>query len=303
MEAIRKGMSGVAVEDVQERLARLGYALDEQEREQQRYGNSTAEMVSRFRAAHDLPIGDEVDFDTWSVLVDEGYRMGDRTLYLRLPNFHGNDVRELQTALNILGFSCGQVDGLYGALTESAVKQFQENVGLFADGMAFGDTFDAIERLHHVWEGKPVGEIHPMGTMSFARAASVLEETRLAISAEDPISRNVAGRIWNLASATTNGSGITLIDSVEQASSDVDAIFILSTSEMDAEASVANVVVSTSDNLAMRIHTAYASSRTKPPVIRMELPYKGEYDGSFTVDDAQTLAVLLLDAICLSFAE
>ena len=85
-----------------------------------------------------------MDAPTWSILVDECYQLGDRTLYLRLPNFHGNDVRQLQERLNVLGFSCGEPDGVYGVHTEAAVKLFQESIGALADGMAFPDTFDAI---------------------------------------------------------------------------------------------------------------------------------------------------------------
>ncbi|MFR7797329.1 MAG: peptidoglycan-binding domain-containing protein [Collinsella sp.] len=56
----------------------------------------------------------------------------------------------LQKALNVLGFACGEDDGYFGPHTEAALQQFQENVGLFADGMAFQDT-TPINRLHHVW--------------------------------------------------------------------------------------------------------------------------------------------------------
>ena len=171
MEPIKQGAQGAAVEDIQMRLAALGYEISEGERDSQTFGPATATAVARFRIDHGLPLGSEVDATTWSTLVDEGYSMGDRTLYLRLPNFHGADVRQLQKCLNILGFSCGEPDGYYGVHTEAAVKQFQESQGQLADGMAFPDTFDAIDRLHHVWGGKPAAGPHPMGGMGFARAA------------------------------------------------------------------------------------------------------------------------------------
>ena len=191
MDTICEGAAGAAVEDIQERLESVGYGIDEAERAERRYGRSTATAVARFRLDHGLSLGDVVDTATWSALVDECYQLGDRTLYLRLPNFHGNDVRQLQERLNILGFSCGEPDGTYGVHTEAAVKLFQESIGVLADGMAFPDTFDAIERLRHVWAGKPAAGPHPMGGMGFARAASVLENAGIAITANDPISRNV----------------------------------------------------------------------------------------------------------------
>lgn len=297
MDAIRQGAAGVAVEDIQERLESLGYAIDAVEREHSSFGPSTSAAIARFRIEHGLSLGDEVDTATWSSLVDECYQLGDRTLYLRLPNFHGNDVRQLQERLNILGFSCGEPDGTYGVHTEAAVKLFQESVGVLADGMAFPDTFDAIERLRHVWAGKPADGPHPMGGMGFARAASVLENAHIAITAEDPISRNVAGRIWNLAHATIDSCGIELLGSPEGASPDVQALLVLSTSALpdNVASGVGNVMLDDFDTLPPRLRTAVQSSHATPPTARIELPVG---TSAFTVGDAQTFAVILLDAIC-----
>ena len=121
MDPIRESMTGAVVEDVQERLASLGFDIDEGERKTSTFGSSTANAVARFRLGQNLPLSSEVDATCWSALVDECYQMGDRTLYLRLPNFHGNDVRCLQNALNVLGFSCGEADGYYGPHTAGAV--------------------------------------------------------------------------------------------------------------------------------------------------------------------------------------
>ena len=304
MDPIREGMTGAAVEDIQERLRKLGYEIDEAELSEQRFGRSTVTAVASFRLDHSLPFGMEVDASTWSTLVDECYEMGDRTLYLRLPNFHGNDVRFLQNCLNILGFSCGEPSGYYDAHTEAAVKQFQESQGMLADGMAFPDTFDAIERLHHVWAGKPAAGPHPMGGLGFARAAGVLERVQISIAAEDPISRNVAGRIWNLASATSNKSGLDLVESPERTREHDDALLVITTTPLPGRSTdVPNVVVEDFDTLPLRVRTAVKSSRRKVPMVRLELPFGVGYDGTFTTGDAQTFAVLLLDAICAAFDE
>lgn len=301
MDPIREGARGAAVEDIQDRLDRLGYETDREERRAQSFGPSTATAVARFRIDHGLPLGSEVDSSTWSTLVHEGYRMGDRTLYLRLPNFHGADVRQLQTCLNILGFSCGDADGYYGVHTEAAVKQFQESQGQLADGMAFPDTFDAIERLHHVWAGKPAAGPHPMGGMGFARAANVLERMQISLAAEDPISRNVAGRIWNLASATTDNSGLDLLDDLEHARTGDTLILVLATSPQLHGPKMPNLMTDDIDTLPQRLRTACESSRRTPPIVRLELPFGNSYDGSFTTGDSQTIAVTLLDAICAAF--
>ena len=289
MESITRGMTGAAVEDIQERLRSIDYAIDEEERATQSYGMSTATAVAHFRLDHGLTLGDEVDSLTWVTLVDETYKMGDRTLYLRLPNFHGADVRQLQHCLNILGFSAGVEDGFYGPHTEAAVKQFQESMGELPDGMAFPDTFDAIDRLHHVW-------------MGFARAANVLESVSISITAEDPISRNVAGRIWNLASATNEKSGLDIVESPDRKRPGDKAVLVLATTPLDDGSTIPNIVVDDPSVLALRIRTACEGSKEQVPVVRLELSLSGpNYNGTFTVSDAQTYAVMLLDAICAAF--
>ena len=303
MEPIKQGMTGAAVEDIQERLCSIGYTIDEGERERQEFGISTMTAVTHFRLNQGLPLGMEVDSATWVTLVDESYKMGDRTLYLRLPNFHGADVRQLQHCLNILGFSAGEVDGYYGPFTETAVRHFQESIGELPDGMVFPDTFDAIERLHHVWAGKSASGPHPLGSMGFARAAGVLENVSISITAEDPISRNVAGRVWNLASATNDKSGLDIVESVDKRRPDDAALIVLATTPLTEGTSVPNVIVDDHpDTLAMRIRTACESSKEEVPIVRVQLSLGGpDYNGTFTVSDAQTYAVLLLDAICDAF--
>ena len=297
MDSIKQGMQGPAVEDVQTRLASLGYAIDEHELEGSDYGASTAKAVSDFRVVSGLATGDEVDSVCWSALVDASYKLGDRTLYLRLPNFHGADVRALQQALNVLGFACGIDDGHFGPHTEAALQQFQENVGLFADGMAFQDTFNYIKRLHHVWKDKPsVVNIDSEARSGFARAASVLEHVNVAVGGEDAIARNIASRIWNIASATTENSGVVLYDSEEP--QDMDVIFVLASEPLpESAAPVATITLAECTNLSQRIRTAIAASTQKPARVRFELTGLTRY-GTFTSSDAQTLAIRLLDGVC-----
>lgn len=300
MDPICEGATGAAVDDIQERLTSIGYEVAVDERADKRFGRSTATAVARFRLDHGLSLGEAVDTPTWAALVDECYQLGDRMLYLRLPNFHGNDVRQLQERLNILGFSCGAPDGTFGVHTEAAVKLFQESIGVLADGMAFPDTFDAIERLRHVWGGKPADGPHPMGGMGFARAASVLEDARIAITAGDPISRNVAGRIWNLAHATVEDCALELVDAPDHAAPDTRALIVLSATPLpeNVQPEIGSVALDDFDTLPMRLRTAIQSSTTTPRAARIELPVG---NATFTMSDAQTFAVILLDAICAAF--
>ena len=56
----------------------------------------------------------------------------------------GEEVRQIQTALQNRGYDPGSVDGIYGERTEAAVRQFQADQGLAVDGIAGPDTLAAL---------------------------------------------------------------------------------------------------------------------------------------------------------------
>lgn len=56
----------------------------------------------------------------------------------------GAQVKTLQRLLNALGYSCGNVDGSYGAKTETAVKEYQKPKGLAQDGIVGAKTWNAL---------------------------------------------------------------------------------------------------------------------------------------------------------------
>ena len=61
----------------------------------------------------------------------------------------GSAVKTMQTMLNACGYSCGTVDGDFGSKTESALKQFQSDFGLKADGMYGEKSKAALESLYN----------------------------------------------------------------------------------------------------------------------------------------------------------
>ncbi len=56
-------------------------------------------------------------------------------------------VKSLQQNLQTLGLFSGTVDGVFGPKTETAVKAFQKNMGLQADGVVGKETQDNFEGL------------------------------------------------------------------------------------------------------------------------------------------------------------
>jgi len=57
----------------------------------------------------------------------------------------GEAVRQLQERLRTLGIYNGPVDGVFGPLTESAVRQVQSNNSLTVDGIVGPATWGAID--------------------------------------------------------------------------------------------------------------------------------------------------------------
>lgn len=152
MEPIGRASAGEAVRDVQRRLLGAGHRIDADELEGT-FGPSTEAAVREFQHARGLPVDGLVGSETWGQLVESGYRLGDRTLYLRSPAFRGDDVRELQRLLNALGFDAGKQDGIFGPRTADGLRDFQRNVAARVDGIVGLDTVREIGRFRPTLEG------------------------------------------------------------------------------------------------------------------------------------------------------
>ncbi len=132
MRLYRLGDEGTAIRDIQDRLAALGFESGEDDRGT--FGDSTRDAVLHFQKAKGLDADGIVGPNTWRSLYEAGYRLGDRLLFMRRPMIRGEDVSELQSRLNSLGFDAGKVDGIFGPESEHAVIDFQHNRNLAEDG-------------------------------------------------------------------------------------------------------------------------------------------------------------------------
>ncbi|MBR3961139.1 MAG: spore cortex-lytic enzyme [Clostridia bacterium] len=63
---------------------------------------------------------------------------------LSLYGSRGNEVTEIQRELSSRGYYNGSIDGIYGKLTENAVRLFQKANGLKVDGIAGTQTLSAL---------------------------------------------------------------------------------------------------------------------------------------------------------------
>jgi g-D-glutamyl-meso-diaminopimelate peptidase len=57
----------------------------------------------------------------------------------------GSDVMEIQSLLEKMSYDPGPIDGIFGFQTEEAVRQFQRNYGLIADGIIGANTDRVLE--------------------------------------------------------------------------------------------------------------------------------------------------------------
>jgi N-acetylmuramoyl-L-alanine amidase len=144
----RRGDAGAEIADIQQRLSALGFAIDAGEIGS--FGTSTDEAVRAFQGRRRLRVDGRVGPDTWGQLVEAGFRLGDRTLYLHAPHFRGDDVRGLQRKLNALGFDAGREDGVHGVATDRAIREFQRNVGDEPDGVVGLHTIETLERMRPI---------------------------------------------------------------------------------------------------------------------------------------------------------
>ncbi len=296
METIRKHDASAAVQDVQEKLASLGYLGTKQVTGT--FDDATIAALKAFCKDSGFPPRDEVDDKVWALLLDATFRLGDRTLYLRMPYFHGNDVAELQQALDALGFATS-TDGMFGAHTELALRLFQMNMGLPSDGIAGSFTFRAIANLHHSWEGKPGPQAAKH--VGFARAASVLEHNALCLFGTDEFTRSVAARMSNLALATNPASKIVSAENLLVAPDNEMFLVHIVADEAQKSDKVPFVLYESEETLPLRLAAAFAAASQVPPRLAICLPGTQWADAGVG-RSAQHYAITLLDAICSALA-
>jgi N-acetylmuramoyl-L-alanine amidase len=219
---VRPGSAGEAVRDLQRRLAALGFAVPNEE--SGRFGPATDRQVRAFQEKRALRVDGVCGKETWTALVESGFRLGDRMLYQRRPMLTGDDVIELQRRLNMLGFDAGKEDGIFGPDTARALTEFQRNVGLGADGIFGPDTAHALARIGS----------RRAGTLAEGSVASVREREALRRGPH-----RIEGRRVFLASAP----GLDVLgDAVRRGLREAGAIVVFDTSGDDdsALASAAN---------------------------------------------------------------
>ncbi|MEM9610343.1 MAG: peptidoglycan-binding protein [Actinomycetota bacterium] len=171
------GARGDHVRDLQSRLRALGCdpgSIDGA------FGDSTERAVAAFQHGHGIDVDGIVGPVTWRELVEAGYDLGDRLLYLQSPMLRGEDVSELQRRLGRLGFDAGRIDGILGRDTAGAIQDFQRNTGLGTDGICGPATIDALDRYGgRLRDADPVALVRERERLRSSSAS--LDGQRLAV--------------------------------------------------------------------------------------------------------------------------
>lgn len=141
------GCQGDYVTYLQNKLLEKGYSLPRFGADSY-YGDETEEAVRQLQADAGIGIDGICGDDTWAVIESDFVRP-DRPTYPGYLICYGQvseDVRMVQERLIELGYSCGYygADSIFGSSTESAVRAFQRDCGLAADGIVGPDTWNAL---------------------------------------------------------------------------------------------------------------------------------------------------------------
>jgi N-acetylmuramoyl-L-alanine amidase len=110
--------------------------------------------IRSFQQERGLHVTGELNESTLRAFEEARWKLGDRSLYLQQsPFMRGDDVAALQARLTEMGFHCGRVDGIFGLMTEAAVKEFQKSVGVVVDGKCGPATIIGLLRLTKIVSG------------------------------------------------------------------------------------------------------------------------------------------------------
>lgn len=147
-------MEGEDVKMLQNKLKNQGYEVGNVDGF---FGEQTLSAVKKFQQDNKLAIDGIVGPNTWKTLFNSNEKQSDvkgisttvvpelkRNLKLSEPLISGEDVKALQKRLGKLGYEIGVVDGIFGKMTQNAVKKFQQDKKLTVDGIVGPSTWKAL---------------------------------------------------------------------------------------------------------------------------------------------------------------
>ena len=149
MQLLRRGDRGTAVVEIRDTLRRFGLlAAAPVPVASDLFDVELERAVQAFQQRRGLITDGIVGPDTYRALREAGWSLGDRMLALLVSSpMSGDDVGQLQTRLLELGYDPGRPSGVFDERTESALRDFQRDYGMAADGVCGPATLRALRQL------------------------------------------------------------------------------------------------------------------------------------------------------------
>ena len=174
---LRAGSSGNDVKQLQENLIQLGYLTGKADGV---YGDKTVAAVRAFQKANNLTEDGTAGAATLKAVYSGTAKKAEKTAEPTATattkptptpkpttlskGSTGNAVKELQKRLISLGYLSGKADGVFGSDTTSALKAFQKDNKLTADGVAGEKTLAKLESASATDTPKPAATATPAPT-------------------------------------------------------------------------------------------------------------------------------------------
>jgi peptidoglycan hydrolase-like protein with peptidoglycan-binding domain len=133
---LKKGSKKPEVKDLQEALKALGFSPGKIDGV---FGAATEKAVKAFQASVGIDADGVVGPITW-LNIDEA----DQSEPVLKKGSKGLPVRRLQSRMTAYNYDTGGVDGRFGAKTEKAVRELQEQAALDVDGIVGPATWEVV---------------------------------------------------------------------------------------------------------------------------------------------------------------
>ncbi|RYG73569.1 cell wall lytic activity [Lentibacillus lipolyticus] len=130
-EQLQYGQHGEAVRILQHKLNKLSYLDDEVDGE---YNVLTEHALKKFQKDHQITISGKANLTTLHTIVDEEKKQYKEQLNEMSDSIHPEmnpaDVKIVQRALEYFGYYEGEIDSIYGPLTQRALEKAEDKLGM-----------------------------------------------------------------------------------------------------------------------------------------------------------------------------
>lgn len=147
------------------------------------YGSATASAVMQYQALNGLSMDGVIGRSTWNAIVDSYNTLigGSADTFPGITlrdGMRGQDVRHMQNLLNAIArvytaVNTQSADGVYGENMTNAVRRFQHQFGLAADGVLGRATWGRVVEVYNAMTSgapMPVSTPYPGGALRVGAA-------------------------------------------------------------------------------------------------------------------------------------